>query len=587
MSLDAPAAERSVFGVERSLCGCRWTGPDPAEDRLAQAIAQGAGLPDLVARVLARRGVTPDQAGAYLRPTLRDLMPDPSSLRDMEAAAARVWRAVERAERIAVFADYDVDGGASAALLLHWLRALGREATLYVPDRINEGYGPNEAAMRSLGAEHDLIVCVDCGTLAHAPIAAAGCDVVVLDHHQGGETLPEAVAVVNPNRQDEERDLGYLCAAGVVFMLLVAVNRLMREAGREGPDLRGYLDLVALATIADVAPLHGLNRALVRAGLAMMGKGLRPGLAALAEVGRLSGPPGVHALGFVFGPRINAGGRVGSADLGARLLATDDPHEAAMLAGKLEAFNSARKDIEAAVRAAAEAQVEVRGTEGPLVWAAGEGWHPGVVGIVASRLKEVYDRPAVVIGFDGPEGKGSGRSVPGVDLGAAVAALAREGLISKGGGHAMAAGMSVTRDGLDTAMTRLGALLARSGVDSGMGGSLAIDAVLGVGAATAELCEMLEAAGPFGAGSPRPRVALPRLRIRDARPVGDGHLALTFAGEEGGRLAAIAFRCAGTALGAAFASGRDRLFHVAGHLELDTWGGRRRAKLCVEDAADV
>lgn len=587
MSFDGACGKRPVFGVERSLCGCRWAGPDPAEDRLVQAIAQGAGLPDLVARVLARRGVAPGRAEAYLRPTLRDLMPDPSSLRDMDAAAERLLRAVEAGERIAIFADYDVDGGASAALLLHWLRALGREATLYIPDRIAEGYGPNEPAMRMLGQAHDLIICVDCGTLAHEPIAAAGCDVVVLDHHQGGETLPEAVAVVNPNRQDEERHLHYLCAAGVVFMLLVAVNRLMRQAGREGPDLLSALDLVALATIADVAPLHGLNRAFVRAGLAVMAQGLRPGLAALAEVSRLSGPPGVHALGFVFGPRINSGGRIGAADLGARLLATDDPHEAAMLAEKLDAFNGTRKDVEAAVRAAAEAQVEARGTDGPLVWAAGEGWHPGVVGIVASRLKETYDRPAVVIGLEGAEGKGSGRSVPGVDLGMAVAALQREGLISRGGGHAMAAGLTVPRARLDAAMDRLGALLARQGAGSGMPGALAIDAVLGAGAATADLCEMLEAAGPFGAGSPRPRVALPRLRILDARPVGSDHLSLTFAGEEGGRLPAIAFRCAGTALGTAFGSGRDRLFHVAGTLELDTWGGRRRAKLCIEDAAAV
>jgi single-stranded-DNA-specific exonuclease len=584
-----PAAGTAFLGVESSLCGWRWVGPPPAEDRLALAIAQRAGLPDLVARLLARRGVAPDQASAYLEPRLRDLMSDPSDLVDMDRAAARLVAAAIRGERVAIFADYDVDGGVSAALLIRWLRALGQAATLYVPDRIDEGYGPNEAAMRRLGAAHDLVICVDCGTLSHGPIAAAGVDVLVIDHHQTGETLPPAHAVVNPKRPDESGALAHLCAAGVVFLLLVAAGRCLRAEGREPPDLIGLLDLVALATIADVVPLVGLNRAFVRQGLRVMRQGGRAGLVALAAEAGLAGPPTVHTLGYVFGPRVNAGGRVGAADLGARLLATDDPEEAAALALRLERLNAERRQIEAAVRAAAEAEIEARiaaeGGPGPLVWAAGEGWHPGVVGIVAARLKERFRRPAVVIGLDGEEGKGSGRSVQGIDLGAAIATLAREGLIPKGGGHAMAAGLSVTRAGLPSAMARLSALLDRQGAGEAAPGRLRIDGLLAPQAATADLCEAVEAVGPFGAGSPSPVVAVPRARILHARPIGQNHLALDIAGEDGGRLAGIAFGCAGTALGAALAAGGPGRLHLVGRLELDLWNGRRRAKLCVEDAA--
>jgi single-stranded-DNA-specific exonuclease len=578
---DAPP----LLGVARSLCGSRWAGLSPEEDRLAQAIAQAAGIADAVARVLARRGVAPSGAAAYMAPTLRDLLPDPSALRDMDAAADRLVGAVVRSERVAVFADYDVDGGASAALLACWLRALGRPATVYVPDRIAEGYGPNAAAMRALGAAHDLVVCVDCGTHSAAPLDAAACDVVVIDHHQGTPTLPPALAVVNPNRADEDGALGHLCAAGVVFLLLVAANRVLRREGREAPDLMALLDLVALATVADVSPLIGVNRAFVRQGLRVMRNGLRPGLAALAGAARLGGPPTTYALGFVFGPRVNAGGRIGTADLGARLLATDDPHEAAALAERLERLNAERRDVEAAVRAAAEAQIAARGgVDGPLVWAAGEDWHPGVVGIVAARLKEAFRRPAIVVGLDGDAGKGSGRSVGGIDLGAAVAALLAEGHLTAGGGHAMAAGLSVARDRLPAVMERLAELLARQGAGVDPERTLRIDAVIGPGAATAELCAALEAAGPYGAGSPAPRVVVPAATVAHARLVGEGHLALSIAGESGGRIDGIAFRCAGTALGEALARGHGRL-HLAGRLELDEWNGRRRVKLCVEDAA--
>ncbi len=497
--LELPA----FLNVEASITGRRWIGPSAEHDRLGQAIAQAAGLPEVVGRILARRGVAPAEAAAHLAPTLRELMPDPSGLRDMDRAAARFWQAVRAGERIAVFADYDVDGGASAALILTWLRQMGRTATLYIPDRIDEGYGPNVPAMRSLGAAHDLIVCVDCGTLSFEPVAAAGCDVIVLDHHLGPEVLPPALAVVNPNRQDEDGTLGHLCAAAVVFLMLVAVNRLARAEGTSGPDLLAMLDLVALATVADVAPLVGLNRALVRQGLAVMARCSRPGLVALAEAAGLTGRPSTYGLGFVLGPRVNAGGRIGAADLGARLLASDDPQAAAGLAARLHTLNAERREIEAGVRTAAEAQAAARGADGPLVWAAGAGWHPGVVGIVAARLKETFGRPAVVIGFDGVAGKGSGRSVTGVDLGAAIARLARDGLIGKGGGHRMAAGLSLTPDQLEPAMARLGELLAAQGAGGRPARSLRLDGLLAPGGATQELADRIAAAGPYGAGSAR------------------------------------------------------------------------------------
>lgn len=580
--LDSPA----FLNVEASVTGRRWLGPSAEHERLGLAIAQSSGLPEIVGRVLARRGVSPAEAMAFLAPSLRDLMPDPSRLRDMEAAAARIWQAVRRRERIAIFADYDVDGGASAALLSAWLREMGLSATLYVPDRIDEGYGPNVPAMTALGRAHDLIVCVDCGTLSHEPIAAAGCDVVVLDHHLGGETLPPALAVVNPNRQDEDGSLGYLCAAGVVFLLLVAVNRLARADGVAGPDLLGLLDLVALATVADVAPLVGLNRAFVRQGLKVMAQRGRPGLAALAQSAGAQGPATAFSLGFVLGPRVNAGGRVGAADLGARLLATADPHEAAALAARLEELNAERRAIEAAVRAAAEAEAAGR-PEGPLVWAAGDGWHPGVVGIVAARLKEAFHRPAVVIGFDGDAGKGSGRSVNGVDLGAAVQRLAREGLIEKGGGHRMAAGLSLSRAQLAPAMARLGDLLAAQAPEAAPAPrGLRLDGLVAPAAATPELVSALADAGPYGAGAPAPRVALAGLRLAGTRRVGEGHLALALAAAGGGpRLDAIAFRAFEGPLGAFLLERTGGGLHVAGRLERDDWGGRPRVKLHLEDAA--
>ena len=574
------------LNVTQSLTGRLWVGPAVEVDRKAEALEQSTALPRAVCQVLARRGVEAAEAEAILAPQLRDLLPDPRSLRDMEAAASRFLHAVERRERIAIFADYDVDGGTSAALLIDWLRQMGMQATLYVPDRIDEGYGPNDEAMATLAAEHDLIICVDCGTLSHGPVAAAkGADVVILDHHLGGETLPEALAVVNPNRQDESGDLAHLCAAGVVFLMLVEAGRQMREAGGKGPDLLALLDLVALATVADVAPLIGVNRAFVCQGLKIMARRARPGLVALADVGRVDTAPTAYTLGFVMGPRVNAGGRIGKADLGARLLATSDPAEARTMAERLDQLNTERREIESAVQAAAMAQAEARGFDAPLVWAAGAGWHPGVVGIVASRLKEAANRPAIVIGLEGGMGKGSGRSISGVDLGAAIQRLAHEGLLVKGGGHKMAAGLTLEEAKLEPAMARLSDLLAKQGAGQGGAADLRLDGLLMPRAATPELITQIEAAGPYGAGAPSPRYAFANMQITFAKRVGDRHLKLRFGDGTGGQMEAICFGAYDGPLGPALEGHGGARFHLAGRIELNTWQGRQSAQLRLEDAA--
>ncbi|MCV2894457.1 single-stranded-DNA-specific exonuclease RecJ [Lentibacter sp. XHP0401] len=576
----------AFLGVETSLTGRKWLGPTVELERASELIVQETDLPRALAQVLARRGVSAQEAEGFLAPQLRDLMPDPRSLKDMEKASARIVTALDKRERVAIFADYDVDGGTSAALLLDWFRALGHDATLYVPDRIDEGYGPNAPAMEMLARDHSLIICVDCGTLSHEALAAAsGTDIIVLDHHLGGETLPPALAVVNPNRQDETGDLAHLCAAAVVFLTLVDAGRILREAGRKTPDLLAMLDLVALATVADVAPLIGVNRAFVVQGLKIMSRRARPGLVALSDVGRLDTAPKAYHLGFVLGPRINAGGRIGQADLGARLLSCRDPHEAKALADKLDMLNTERRGIEEEVRAAALTQAEERGFEAPLVWAAGEGWHAGVVGIVASRLKESTNRPAIVIGFDGDEGKGSGRSVTGIDLGAAIQRLAMDGLIEKGGGHKMAAGLSLSRAQLEPAMARLSELLDKQGAGALGPSDLKLDGALMPGAASQQLIEQLDAAGPYGASAAGPRFAFPDCVIHFAKQIGTGHLKLTFSDGTGPRLEAIAFGAFDTALGPTLLNHGGARFHLAGRLELNTWQGRTSVQLRLDDAA--
>ena len=576
----------AFLGVETSLTGRKWLGPTVELERAAELIVQDTDLPRALAQVLARRGVSAQEAAGFLAPQLRELMPDPRSLKDMERASARIVRALDGRERVAIFADYDVDGGTSAALLIDWFRELGHDATLYVPDRIDEGYGPNAPAMEMLAADHSLIICVDCGTLSHEALAAAtGTDIIVLDHHLGGETLPPALAVVNPNRQDETGDLAHLCAAAVVFLTLVDAGRILRERGDKGPDLISMLDLVALATVADVAPLIGVNRAFVVQGLKIMARRARIGLVALSDVGRLDTAPKAYHLGFVLGPRINAGGRIGQADLGARLLSCRDPHEASALAEKLDMLNSERRAIEEEVRAAALAQAEERGFDAPLVWAAGEGWHAGVVGIVASRLKEATGRPAVVIGFDGDEGKGSGRSVSGIDLGASIQRLAMDGMIEKGGGHKMAAGLSLSREQLEPAMARLSELLDKQGAGALGPSDLKLDGALMPGAANQHLVEQLDDAGPYGASAAGPRFAFPDCVIHFAKQIGTGHLKITFSDGTGPRLEAIAFGAFDTALGPTLQNHGGARFHLAGRLELNTWQGRTSVQLRLDDAA--
>ena len=575
----------AFLNVAASLTGRRWVGPDVESDRLAEGMAQQTRLPLPLCRILAARGIAPEDAPAFLAPALRDLLPDPLMLKDMAPAADRLLRAVARRERIAIFADYDVDGGSSAALLLIWLRSFGLKATLYIPDRIDEGYGPNVPAMAQLAAAHDLILCVDCGTLSHEPIAAAkGADVVILDHHLALETLPAALAVVNPNRQDEDGSLAHLCAAGVVFLVLVEANRRLKAQGQTVPDLMALLDLVALATVADVAPLTGVNRAFVRQGLKIMARRDRPGLRALADIARMDQAPTCYSLGFLLGPRVNAGGRIGQADLGARLLATDDEMEASRIAARLDQLNTERREITERVREEALAQAEARGLEGPLVWAAAEGWHPGVVGIVAARLKEAANRPSVVIGFEGDIGKGSARSIPGVDLGAAIQRIAAEGLIQKGGGHKMAAGLTLTRAQLDPAMARLGDLLARQGAAVSGPRDLRIDGLLATSAATVQLLEEIENAGPFGQAAPAPRFAFANAAVT-CRRIGESHLKIAVSDGSGPPLDAIAFGAFDGPLGTTLESAGHRRFHLAGKLELNHWNGRTRVQLRLDDAA--
>ncbi|WP_411837632.1 single-stranded-DNA-specific exonuclease RecJ [Paracoccus sp. ME4] len=575
----------AFLGIDSSLSGRRWVGPLADLERRAEGLAQQAALPLAVARVLAERGVPPEEAAGFLSPKLRDLLPDPLTLRDMEVAAARLVDAAATGQRIAIFADYDVDGGSSAALLIDWLGQHGRQATLYIPDRIDEGYGPNIPAMTALAAAHDLIVCVDCGTLSHdALAAAAGCDVIVLDHHLGGETLPPALAVVNPNRMDEDGALGHLCAAGVVFLTLVQAGRVLRERGLPQPDLMAMLDLVALATVADVAPLVGVNRAFVRQGLAVMARRQRPGVVALSDIARLDGAPSAFHLGFLLGPRINAGGRVGRADLGALCLASRDPAQAEALARQLDALNGDRRAIEAAVRLEALAQVEARG-DARLSWAAGAGWHPGVVGIVAARVKEATDLPSVVIGVDHGIGKGSARSVPGVDLGRAIQRLAHEGLLLKGGGHTMAAGLTVEEAKIPAAMERLAELIARDLAGRTGAGDLRISGLLEPSGATAAMFRMLEDAGPFGQAAPAPRFAFADQVIDSAATMGDRHLRLQFRSPGSPAMEAVAWGAMDGPLGPGLIGAKGRRFHLAGKLELSTWGGRERLRLRLDDAA--
>ncbi|PWK61835.1 single-stranded-DNA-specific exonuclease RecJ [Aminobacter sp. AP02] len=588
--------KRNFLGVRRSATGVSWEHRlTERQEMLALAIAQGHGVPDIVARVLAGRGVTADDAERFLDPTIRDLLPDPASLTDMDKAAERIADAVLRKEKVAIFGDYDVDGASSSALMKRFLAHFDIESEIYIPDRIFEGYGPNPDAMRELiGRGASLIITVDCGTNSAASIDAAneaGADVVVLDHHQVGGPLPNARAVLNPNRDDDLSGQGHLCAAGVTFLTLVQTAKVLRQRLPDAPrpDLLSLLDLVALGTVCDVVPLTGVNRAFVVKGLQAMRQQNNVGLTALARVARIGEPLNNFHLAFLLGPRINAGGRIGDAALGSKLLATDDPVEAGTIAETLDRLNQERQAMETEMlaEARAEADAEIGAGPGPAVLVtANTTWHPGIVGLLASRLKDHARRPAFAIAFNGNGiGTGSGRSVSGFDLGRLVREAVEAGLLVKGGGHAMAAGITVER-------AKLGELRAffeqRAAADVFRlqdEESLKVDGALAAEGATLNLIDALEKAGPFGAGHVAPVFVLPRHHIVDIRLVGTAHVRVDLRSESGGRLQGIAFRAAETPIGDFLFRNRDRTVHVAGSISVNHWNGSRTAQFRIIDAA--
>jgi single-stranded-DNA-specific exonuclease len=593
--MDQP--RQHFLDVTSSLSGRPWVDRlDANSARIAAAISQRTGLSEILARIVAARGVGLDDAEAYLQPTVRDLMPDPSTLADMDRLAERLAKAITDNEPVALFGDYDVDGACSVALMTRYLKHFGLEPQVHIPDRIFEGYGPNIGAIDKLidnGA--GLLITLDCGTTSDGPIAHArgrGLDVLVIDHHLSDAELPPATALVNPNRPDDLSGLGYLCAAGVTFMVLVATNRVLRQRGDTGlPDLMAMIDLVALATVCDVVPLKGLNRAFVARGLEVARAGRNRGIGALSLAARINGPLNPYHLGFLIGPRINAGGRIGDAALGARLLSLDDEQQALIIAARLNELNAERQRIEvAAVEQATEvAEAEIAGGEGPpvLVLASAD-WHQGVVGLIAARLRERFDRPAFVIALapDGT-GTGSGRSMPGVDLGSAVIAAVEAGLILKGGGHAMAAGVTLKSGQLGPFRAHLELQLAPAVAAARGASALQIDAALTARGASVELVQQIERAGPYGSGNPQPVFAFPAHRARFAEIVGTGgHVRFNLVSGDGGRLKAIAFRAANTAIGDALLSGgNDRPLQIAGSLSLDHWQGREEVQLRVADVA--
>lgn len=589
-------SRRNFLDVTQSVTGRAWVDRlDAAGARLAGAMAQRDGISDILGRIMAGRGVTLDEAALYLDPTIRALMPDPSTLAGMDELAERLARAITDNEAIALFGDYDVDGATSCALMRRYLAHFGLAPQVHIPDRIFEGYGPNIAAMDKLiNAGASLIITLDCGTTSDKPIAharARGADVLVIDHHLADHDLPPANALVNPNRPDDISGLGYLCAAGVTFMVLVAVNRALRQRGDTGlPDLMRLLDLVALGTVCDVVPLVGLNRAFVIRGLEVARHGDNQGLAALALAARVSGPLNPYHLGFLIGPRINAGGRIGNAALGTELLALDDEHQALVIAARLDELNTERQriEVEAVEEAVAVASAEIGAGEGPPVLVlASENWHPGIVGLIAARLKERFERPAFAIALhpDGT-GTGSGRSVPGVDLGSAVIAAVDTGLVPKGGGHAMAAGVTLRPGELGPFRSFLADRLADSVRTARAASALRIDAALTARGASLDLLHSLEKAGPYGSGNPQPVFAFPAHRARFAQIVGKGgHVSFTLASEDGARLKAIAFRAAGTPLGDVLLRDGETPLHLAGGLSIDHYQGREQVQFRLTDIA--
>ena len=592
-------SNRLFLGVDDSATGRAWL--DRLDERgaaRALAIAQRHELPELLARIIAGRKIEADAVDAFLDPTIKQAMPDPYVLTAMKEAAERIADAVKRGECVAIFGDYDVDGATSAALLARYLRQCGLAPLIHIPDRLFEGYGPNVEAVRALAERGaTLLICVDCGTTSIEPLAEAkklGVDVVVVDHHQADEALPSAVAIVNPNRRDDLSGLGHLAAVGLVFMTVVALNRVLRERGfwaldRPEPDLLGFLDDVALGTVADVVPLIGLNRAFVAKGLIALRRRERVGHTSLMDVARLSGPPEAWHLGFLLGPRINAGGRIGRADLGVNLLLENDPIEAARIAAELDRLNRERQAIELETLAQAEAEAQAAlGIEekGAVVVTAAEGWHPGIVGLVAARLKEKFGRPAFAIALEpGGIGTGSGRSITGVDIGRAVRRAVADGLLLKGGGHAMAAGVTLRKGALGEFRAFLETALAADVETARRSSGLLIDGAVTAAAANAELVNMIGRAGPFGSGNPEPVIALPAHTVTYAEEVGQAHMRARLKSADGSSVNAIAFRAAGQKLGTALRNSRGLRVHAAGSFALDRWQGEERVQFRLTDIA--
>lgn len=594
---DAWRGRNCLLGVRKSVTGKRWE-HRLTDERAALALAQRKQLPDLLAQVLCSRGVTLEEVDNFLKPTLKEMLPDPQHLLDMDRAVERILRAIATGERIAVFGDYDVDGATSAALLIRFFRIIGVDCANYVPDRIQEGYGPNAKALEKLRVSGTgLVITVDCGITAFDALASArekGLSVIVVDHHAAQPELPKADAVINPNRQDELSPHGNLAAVGVSFLLVIALNRALRESGfyesanKAEPDLRQWLDLVALGTVCDVVPLTGCNRALVTQGVKITAALRNPGLAALTQVASVKGRIDAYHLGFVFGPRVNAGGRVGESDLGTRLLSSDDPSLSLALARHLDELNRERQEIEATVLEEAIAQAESAGVAGEgLIFVEQEDWHPGVIGIVAGRLREKFNLPAMVVATDPSSGigKGSGRSVPGLDMGNAVIAARQAGILINGGGHAMAAGLTVAKDRVPALREFLAIRFSNRLAEIDYCPSLGLDGVLQSRAATAELVDLLSQCAPFGAGNPHPRFAMPEVTITRADVVGKNHVRCSLRGEDGKTLKGIAFRALDTPLGRVLLERGGRSLHLAGRLQIDDWASRHAVQFLIEDAA--
>lgn len=592
------AALPPVLDVAESLLGKKWTFT-PTDERLAAAIAQAYDLPLIVSRLIVARGIAFDDVEAFLNPTIRDQLPDPYTLKDMDKAAERIAAAIMKGESVAVFGDYDVDGATSSALMKRFFASLGQDIRIYIPDRIAEGYGPNADALRQLRAEGaELLITVDCGITSFEPIAAgteAGLDIVILDHHRAEPQLPDAVAIVNPNRLDDDSGQGHMAAVGVTFLTIVAVNRVLRQAGfytdaRPEPRILNWLDIVALGTVCDVVPLTGINRAFVAQGLRVMALRQNPGLVALADIAGVSYEPSTFHAGFIFGPRVNAGGRVGEADLGWRMLASDNTLEARVLASKLHEYNSERKAIEDAVlEQALEIVTETEAEKDSVIVVAGNGWHPGVIGIVAARLKEKYNRPACVIAFDDHGiGKASARSIGPIDLGAAIIAAKQQGILIAGGGHKMAAGFTVARQSLSA----FHAFVNQHVQDQLQGDTykpeLRLDNVLSANALTLDLAETVAALGPYGTGHPEPRFAVAGVKVIKATVVGEKHVSCFIQDTAGGAsVKAIAFRAVDTELGRALLTAGGAPMHLAGHVTINTWQGRQSVNFQIVDGVRV